>query len=140
MVLLHQIENTTHTEAELRVLGKSFLLLEMVNAKAKAHKSTLTWIDEIEIYLAFQIGLAERLDLPVKTRHMTFRGCAHVTDAQLKQAGDAVEAAFTEEKLNDYLKNWNPWVEHQRKNSPVPAYEDLPAIVQSLRSSEICPI
>jgi hypothetical protein len=140
MVLLHQIENKSHTTDELRALGKSFLLLEMVNEKAKAHKNTLTWVDEIEIYLAFQIGLAEKLNLPVKTRNMIFRGCAQITDAQIKQAGDAVLTACTEEKLNNFLKSWSPWIEHQRKNGPVPTYEDLPVVKRKLESGEICPI
>ncbi|HEX4839327.1 MAG TPA: NEL-type E3 ubiquitin ligase domain-containing protein [Rhabdochlamydiaceae bacterium] len=140
MALLHRIENTPHSEAQLRELGKSFLLLEMVNEKAKAHKETLTWVDEIEVYLAFQIGLAERLNLPVKTRNMIFRGCAQITDAQIQQAGDAVVIECTEEKLNAFLKNWGPWIAHQRKNGPVPAYEDLPAISRKLEKGEVCPI
>ncbi|HEX2579516.1 MAG TPA: NEL-type E3 ubiquitin ligase domain-containing protein, partial [Rhabdochlamydiaceae bacterium] len=139
MVLLHQIENTPHTEAQLKELGKSFLLLEMVNEKARAHKNTLTWVDEIEIYLAFQIGLAERLNLPVKTRNMIFRRCAQVTDQQISQAGDAVVKECTEEKLNDFLKSWSPWIAHQRKNGPVPAYEELPVVSRKLEKGEVCP-
>jgi hypothetical protein len=140
MVLLHKIENTSRTEAELRALGKSFLLLEMVNEKAKAHKSTLTWVDEIEIYLAFQIGLAEKLNLPVKTRNMIFRRCAQITDEQINQAGVAVLTECTEERLNNFLKSWSPWIEHQRKNSSVPTYEDLPVVERKLKGDEICPI
>ena len=140
MALLHRIENTSHSEVELRELGKRFLLLEMVNEKARAHLKTLTWVDEIEVYLAFQIGLAERLNLPVKTRNMIFKRCAQVTDAQIEQAGDAVVIECTEEKLNDFLKNWGPWIAHQRKNGPVPAYEDLPVISRKLESGEICPL
>ena len=139
MVLLHQIESKSHTETELRALGKRFLLLEMVNAKAEAHKITLTWVDEIEIYLAFQIGLAERLNLPVKTRNMIFRGCAQITDEQINQAGDAVLSECTEGKLNSFLKSWSPWIAHQRKNGPVLAYEDLPAISRKLEKGEVCP-
>jgi hypothetical protein len=140
MVLLHKIKNTSHTEEELRALGKRFLLLEMVNEKAKAHTSNLTWVDEIEVYLAFQIGLAKQLDLPVKTRNMTFRRCAQITDEQINQAGDAVVKECTEEKLNNFLKSWSPWIEHQRKNGPVPAYEKLPFADRELESGEICPI
>jgi hypothetical protein len=140
MVLLHQIENTSHTEDELRALGKRFLLLEMVNEKAKAHKNTLKWVDEIEVYLAFQIGLAEQLDLPVKTRNMIFRGCAQITDEQINQAGDAVVKECTEEKLNNFLESWSPWIKHQRKNSSVPAYEALPVVERELESNDKCPI
>ncbi len=140
MVLLHQIENTPHTETELKALGKRFLLLEMVDEKAEAHKSTLTWVDEIEIYLAFRIGLAVKLDLPVKTRNMIFRGCAQITDEQIKQAGDAVLSECTEEKLNNFLKDWSPWIKHQKKTAPVPAYETLPVTDRKLASSDKCPI
>jgi hypothetical protein len=140
MVLLHKIKNTSHTEEELRALGKRFLLLEMVNEKAKAHTSNLTWVDEIEVYLAFQIGLAEQLDLPVKTRNMTFRRCAQITDEQINQAGDAVVKECTAEKLNDFLESWSPWTEHQKKNGSVPAYEKLPAVGKPLESNDSCPI
>ena len=112
----------------------------MVNAKAEAHKNTLTWVDEIEVYLAFQIGLADRLDLPVKTRNMIFRRCAQVTDEQINQAGDAVLSECTEEKLNSFLKSWSPWIKHQRKTASIPAYEALPFTARKLGSSEICPI
>jgi hypothetical protein len=140
MVLLHKIANTSHTEDELRALGKRFLLLEMVNEKAKAHKNTLKWVDEIEIYLAFQIGLAEKLNLPVKTRNMIFRRCAQITDEQINQVGDAVVRECTEEKLNNFLESWSPWIEHQKKNSSVPAYENLPVVDRKLEKAEICPI
>ena len=80
----------------------------MVNAKAKAHKETLTWVDEIEIYLAFQIGLAERFNLPVKTRNMIFGACAQVTEAQLQAFGDEIEQECTNEKLEAFLQTWSP--------------------------------
>ncbi len=115
MLLIHKIENTNHNAEELKKLGKSFLLLEMVNEKAKSHKETLKWVDEIEVYLAFQIGLAERFNLPVKTRNMIFKECAQVTDDQLKTFGDEIEHACTDEKLEAFLKNWNPWVMFDRK-------------------------
>jgi hypothetical protein len=136
MLLLDKIEKTNHTAEELKKLGKSFLLLEMVNAKAKAHKETLTWVDEIEVYLAFQIGLADRFDLPVKTRNMIFRGCAKVTDAQLKTFGDEIEQACTDEKLDGFLMTWSPWVKFQRQL--VPSYEELAIADRELADDDIC--
>lgn len=136
MLLLHKIENTKHTAEELEKLGKSFLLLEMVNAKAKAHKETLTWVDEIEIYLTFQISLAERFNLPVKTRNMIFRRCAQVTDAQLEAFGDEIEQACTDEKLEAFLKTWSPWLKFQRQL--VPSYEELAITDRELAEDDIC--
>jgi hypothetical protein len=47
-------------------------------------------IDEVEVYLAFQTGLADRLDLPWQSRGMLFREMAEVSDAQIDQAHESV--------------------------------------------------
>ena len=47
-------------------------------------------IDEVEVYLAFQTGLADRLDLPWQSRGMLFREMAEVSDAQIDQAYESV--------------------------------------------------
>jgi len=138
MLLLHKIEKTHHTAEELKKLGKSFLLLEMVNAKAKAHKETLTWVDEIEIYLAFQIGLADRFDLPVKTRNMFFRECAQVTTDQLNAFGDEIERECTDEKLEAFLQTWSPWIKFQKQAQVIPAYDDLPVADRELAEDDTC--
>ncbi len=140
MLLLDKIEKTNHTAEELKKLGKSFLLLEMVNAKAKAHKETLTWVDEIEIYLAFQIGLADRFDLPVKTRNMFFRGCAQVTTDQLNVFGDEIERACTDEKLEAFLQTWSPWIKFQKQAQSIPTYEELPIANRELSEDDTCVI
>jgi hypothetical protein len=49
-------------------------------------------IDEVEIYLAFQTGLAERLDLPWQSRGILFREVSEVTEAQIDQACESVLA------------------------------------------------
>ena len=112
----------------------------MVNAKAKAHKETLTWVDEIEIYLAFQIGLAERFDLPVKTRNMLFRGCAQVSSEQLQAFGDEIEQECTDEKLEAFLQTWSPWVKFQKQAQVIPAYEELTVADRELTDDDTCVI
>ncbi len=47
-------------------------------------------IDEVEVYLAFQTGLADRLELPWQSRGMLFREMAEVSDAQIDQAYESV--------------------------------------------------
>ncbi|MFM9379718.1 NEL-type E3 ubiquitin ligase domain-containing protein [Pseudomonas sp. UV AK001] len=47
-------------------------------------------IDEVEIYLSFQTGLAQRLELPWQSRGMLFREIGEVTDARIEQAYDSV--------------------------------------------------
>ncbi|WP_322615401.1 NEL-type E3 ubiquitin ligase domain-containing protein [Pseudomonas sp. BIC9C] len=47
-------------------------------------------IDEVEVYLAFQAGLADRLVLPWQSRGMLFREMAEVSDAWIDQAYESV--------------------------------------------------
>jgi len=137
MVRVYNIERENIQDPEtLRALGRSFLLLEMVNAKAKAHMETLTWVDEIEVQLAFQIGLAERLNLPVSTKNMIFRGCAQITSEKIQAAGTAILEECDDERLEAFLKTWSPWMKFQR--SLVPAYETLPLADRVLGNEECC--
>ncbi len=127
MTEVYQIETGDHDEEDLKTLGKCFLLLEMVNKKAAEHIETLSFVDEIEVYLAFQIGLADRFKLPIKTRNMIFRNCADVTDQKIKEYGDTIEQECTEEKLNTFLESWSPWVKLLKSKVKVPSYDKLPA-------------
>jgi len=135
MVRVYNIERQDIQNPEiLRALGRSFLLLEMVNAKATAHMETLTWVDEIEVQLAFQIGLAERLNLPVSTKNMIFRGCAQITSEGIQAAGTAILEECDDAKLNAYLATWAPWMKFQRNF--VPAYDTLPLTDRVLGNEE----
>lgn len=49
-------------------------------------------IDEVEVYLAFQTGLADRLELPWQSRGMLFREIAGVDDVQIDQAYQSILA------------------------------------------------
>ena len=125
MIEIYQLEkNPNLSEKELKEAGKRFLLLEMVNQKASEFKNTLTYVDEVEVYLAFQIGLAKQLNLPVSTQNMIFRNFAQVTDEQIAKAGTDIEKAFSEEKLEQFLKTWSPWIRNQKRQH-IPRYEDL---------------
>jgi hypothetical protein len=127
MVLIDWIEGLPHSAAELRNLGKRFMLLDLVNRKAAEFILTLGYVDEISVYLAFQITLADRFNLPIKTRNMIFRRCADITDEQIADFGDQIALACTEEMLTAYLKGWSPWIKHERRTS-VPAYDSLPLV------------
>ncbi|MGH2613591.1 MAG: NEL-type E3 ubiquitin ligase domain-containing protein [Rhabdochlamydiaceae bacterium] len=127
MVNIHELENAVFSEEKLRQMGKSYLFLEMVNGKAGEHAKTLTWVDEVEVYLAFQIGLGDRFSLPLSTRKMIFKNYAQVTDEQLAQVGNVINQEYTEEKLDQFLLSWSPWIRHKRRIS-VPVYDELPSV------------
>ena len=140
MIEIRNIENENFSEEDLKDLGRRFLLLEMVNEKAKEHVESLRFVDEIEVYLAFQIALADRFNLPTKTRNMIFRRCADITDAQIQEFGNQIEAACTDEKLNAYLETWSPWIKYKRKSN-IPSYGQLPIDSETRVDDEtICPI
>ncbi len=125
MIRIYRLEKNGGSVEDLRKAGKSFLLLDMVNKKAKAFVKTLPLVDEIEVYLAFQIGLAERFDLPISTRNMIHRSSAQISDSDIAKKGDEIEKAYSDEELNKFLKTWSPWIVHQRRLS-IPKYENLP--------------
>ena len=84
---------------------------------------SLTWVDEIEVILAFEIQLREKLSLPTQTQTMLFRGCAHVTNERIDAIGDQILTSC-EGKLDDYLSTWGPWEKHLRREEAV-SYEAL---------------
>ena len=125
-------------EAELRELAKGILMLEHVRAKANEHIATLTWVDEIEVMLAYQIGLQEKLNLPISTKNMIFRRCAQVSDEKLETVGDEIVKEVTDEKVEAFLKDWDPWKKHLRREA-VQSYDAIPQTNETPESWR-CPI
>ncbi|MCP5505930.1 MAG: hypothetical protein H7A38_03485 [Chlamydiales bacterium] len=64
MQILQKAEDEEITEESLKEIGKSFFFLERVDAKAKEHMKTLTWVDEIEVQLALRLSLVDHFKLP----------------------------------------------------------------------------
>lgn len=66
-------------------------------------------IDEVEVYLAFQTGLADRLELPWQSRGMLFREMAEVSDAQIDQAFESVLSLEVEDGLVNQMIGQGFW-------------------------------
>uniref|UniRef100_UPI00036B6174 dermonecrotic toxin domain-containing protein n=1 Tax=Pseudomonas asplenii TaxID=53407 RepID=UPI00036B6174 len=106
-------------EASLLELARGKSRLERVNRQARAEidrrvAEGLT-PDEAEVYLAYRIGLAERLNLPWQASKMQFRSIAHVEPTQLdaayaaiveqeKQPMDRIREALRQPFWKDYLE------------------------------------
>ncbi|USE37112.1 NEL-type E3 ubiquitin ligase domain-containing protein [Endozoicomonas sp. SCSIO W0465] len=111
---------------ELKSLGLQMMRLDVVKRIARDHMKTLTWVDEIEVELAFQIGVRQKkLDLPGSTRHMLFRGCAYVSDQDIANAVQQVNTHCSGAELEAYLEQWAPWQKFQRLQA-VPSFDQLP--------------
>lgn len=65
-------------------------------------------IDEIEVYLKFQVALRASLKLPVHVADMRFSQLSHVTPKNIRDAERDVRAMENKE-FSVYLSDWVPW-------------------------------
>ena len=103
--------------SELRALGLKMMRLDEVKRIARDHMKTLNWVDDIEVDLAFQIGVRKHLDLPGSTQNMIYRRCAQVSEQDIAKAVEQVKENCSEAHLNVYLDRWAPWQKYQRHQS-----------------------
>lgn len=71
-------------------------------------------VDDVEVRLAYRIGLAERLELPGQPQSMLFERMANVTAAQLDSAATEVLAGETPESLKSGIAGRDFWIEFLR--------------------------
>ena len=111
--LVVQAEKEGNRET-LRELGKGLMHLDALHETIRKEViPNLTWVDEIEVILAFEIQLREKLSLPTQTQTMLFRACAGVTDERIEAVGDQILTSC-EGNLDDYLSTWGPWEKYLR--------------------------
>ena len=123
---------------ELRALGLQMMRLEKLKKFASYHMKTLSWVDQVEVELAFQIGVRQQLELPGLTQHMLFRGCAHVSDQDIANAVEQVNAHCSEAELEAWLAQWAPWQKFQRLQA-VPPFDQLASTtVARIDNCHIC--
>ena len=122
---------------ELKALGLQMKRLEKLKQIARDHMKTLNWVDEIEVELAFQIGVRQQLKLPGLTQHMLFRGCAHVSEQDIANAVEQVNTHCCEAELEAWLAQWAPWQKFQRLQA-VPSFEQLAST--TVARIDNCPI
>ena len=109
---------------KLKALGLQMMRLDAVKRFARDHMKTLSWVDAIEVELAFQIGVRQQLDLPGSTQNMIFRGCANVSDQDIANAVQHVNTHCSETQLEVYLAQWAPWQKFQRLLA-APSFDQL---------------
>ncbi|AZL74814.1 NEL-type E3 ubiquitin ligase domain-containing protein [Pseudomonas oryziphila] len=102
-------------------------------------------VDEVEVDLAYRIGLAERLSLPRQPRTMQFRSMAHVGDEQLADAERSVRAAEANgEVLARFISQrdfWQAYLKQQHATSldevQEPFFADLERLDERRIAGEI---
>ncbi|MEJ5058696.1 MULTISPECIES: NEL-type E3 ubiquitin ligase domain-containing protein [unclassified Pseudomonas] len=108
--------NNVEIERKLVTLAKGAARLEQVNDIARADVASRGGNpDEVEVYLAYQTGLAERLDLPWQSKGMLYRPVSGVTDAMIDQAYDTVLALSEGDGLVDRMLEQDFWQDHLKE-------------------------
>ena len=114
--------------ATVRALGIDYLKLAVVRAHAERRVAGLVSVDEVEVYLAYETKLAQRLHLPVATRSMLYG--SPVTHEDLERAAQAAQAAAQNSAgVQAYLQAWPPWQKMVRRTqAEALRWDALPAV------------
>ncbi len=107
-------------ELKLVTLAKGAARLEHVNEIARADVASRGGNpDDVEIYLAYQTGLAKRLGLPWQSEGMLYRQVSGVSDAMIDQAYDTVLALGEGDGLVNAMLELDFWTQYLSDKYPV---------------------
>ncbi len=107
-------------QRKLVTLAKGAARLEHVNEIARADVASRGGTpDDVEIYLAYQTGLASRLNLPWQSEGMLYRPVAGVTDAMIDEAYNTVLALGEGDGLINTMLEQDFWESYLRETWPV---------------------
>lgn len=102
-------------------LGRSMRRLDEVNRIATWHierlrrQEPILPVDDIEVIMAYRVGLAESLGLPEQPGYMYFEAHSRVSAQDLVRARADILAGETTQVLADDLVGRDFWVEHLRQ-------------------------
>ncbi|WP_250548186.1 NEL-type E3 ubiquitin ligase domain-containing protein [Pseudomonas hormoni] len=146
-VLTSEAYSDSTTAAQLQgklvKLAKGAARLEQVNAIARADITARTGMpDEVEVHLAYETGLALRLDLPWQSQNMLSRRVAGVSDAAIAQAYDTVIALEQGDGLVNGMLDQSFWSKYLRETWPgefrnnAITYENKADLLDQLRQAQ----
>jgi hypothetical protein len=117
-VRVHQAEQGGLDGKRLKQLMLGLMQLDIVHAHARAKVTSLRFVDEVEVFLAYEIGLRDVLHLPVSTQTMLFAHCARISTQDLTKAKRAAQKAVADaDQVAAYLAASSPWQHHLRRLS-----------------------
>lgn len=102
------------TERELLRLGRSLYRLDQVDSIAARHiermrRDPYARVDDIEVYLAYRVNLANRLGLPAQPTYMNYPEFSDVSSRQIRLAGERVLAGESLDVLAAALAQREFW-------------------------------
>ncbi|MBU3059374.1 NEL-type E3 ubiquitin ligase domain-containing protein [Pseudomonas indica] len=97
------------SSSQLMTLGREMFVRDQISHIAAEKVKRLWGVDEVEVHLAFQSGLQQRLGLTLGNQDMLYRGCSQVRDKDLRLAAQRIQAALdTPGMLRNFLADWEP--------------------------------
>ncbi|MCS3432353.1 E3 ubiquitin-protein ligase SspH2 [Klebsiella sp. BIGb0407] len=107
--LVHRAEKGEfdNNRSALVSVAREMFRLDELEKIARKKASTLRFVDEIEVYLAYQNKLKEALELTCVAKEMQFFDVANVTESDLKNAEIQVKAAENSEFMT-WILQWAP--------------------------------
>ncbi|WP_295482965.1 NEL-type E3 ubiquitin ligase domain-containing protein [uncultured Pseudomonas sp.] len=110
------VRDPVMARAALLRLARRLFRLEQVQKAALAditqRRTRGQMVDEVEVMLAYRVGLAAQLELPGQPRTMQFSALAEVSADQLRQVAAAVRAAEAGEELAQSISKQDFWIDN----------------------------
>jgi len=126
MGVLQRVLRARGNRAALKDLGRRILNLEIVHEHAKAKCNNLNFVDDVCVYLRFEIALREDLDLPVSSCSMHFPSYMKVTEDEIKAAKEEA-LGVSEAAFKRWLESWDEWQRQLRLEAVEEiSWENLP--------------
>ena len=94
---------------QLLALARGMFRLDQLETIAREQAAATPGVDEIEVYLAYQVMLRRSLALPLDTEDMCYPSMSGVTPADLFRAEVRVLEAEQRDFANYLSSDWQPW-------------------------------
>ncbi|WP_237162992.1 NEL-type E3 ubiquitin ligase domain-containing protein [Serratia symbiotica] len=119
VALVYDVENGAWDDRlpELMIVGCEMFRLEQLEQVARDKVNTLRFVDEVEVYLAYQTGLRDALRLTSAGERMRYGDVSGVTQEDLDRA--LVQVREREKRaFPTWLAQWTPWKTALYRASP----------------------
>ncbi|CAK8997723.1 Pre-mRNA-processing factor 6 (PRP6 homolog) (U5 snRNP-associated 102 kDa protein) (U5-102 kDa protein), partial [Durusdinium trenchii] len=127
LTLLGLVARARGDRTKLRDLGRRVLNLSIVHEHVSRKLASLGVVDDVTVYLRFEIALRSDLDLPVSSLAMLFPNFIEVTQAELDAAREEA-SAVSEDHFEAWLADWEEWQRQERFELAVELkWGDLPS-------------
>jgi hypothetical protein len=113
MTLVKMIVKARGNRMKIKDLGRRVMNLDVVHRHAKQKCDSLQFVDDVCVYLKFEIDLLKDLDLPVSAKSMHFPSYIKISDQEI-DATRQEALGVSEEQFLVWLEAWPEWQREER--------------------------